>query len=128
MVYNHIREKDSFEIVSELIKLSSAGIVNYKNSVLAWLQSTSYIVDCPEKQNALSRLFENSKVALIYGAAGTGKSTMINHISTFFKDESKLFLANTNPAVDNLKRKVTAANCEFKTITKFLSPYNYSND
>lgn len=121
-------EKDSFKIIEELTKLSSTGFRNYKNSVLSWLQSTSYIIDCPEKLNALSRLFENSKVALIYGAAGTGKSTMINHISNFFKDKSKLFLANTNPAVDNLKRKVTAANCEFKTITKFLSPYNHSSD
>lgn len=121
-------EEDTFEIVNELIKLSSEGIKNYKNSVLSWIETTSYIVDCEEKSTALTKLFDNSKVALIYGAAGTGKSTMINHISNFFKDESKLFLANTNPAVDNLRRKVNAANCEFKTITKFLSKYNSSTD
>ena len=49
------------------------------------------------------------KVALIYGAAGTGKSTMVDHIANYFNDKSKLFLAHTNPAVDNLKRKVTRA-------------------
>jgi len=57
---------------------------------------------------------------LIYGAAGTGKSTLINHISNFFNDEDKIYLANTNPAIDNLKRKVTTNNGEFMTIAKFL--------
>ncbi|MGR0481251.1 MAG: AAA family ATPase [Candidatus Electronema sp. V4] len=65
-------------------------------------------------------MFEKSKVAVIYGSSGTGKSTLINHLSHFFSDKSKLFLANTNPAVDNMKRRVTASNCEFSTIAKFL--------
>ncbi|WP_242598318.1 AAA family ATPase [Heyndrickxia oleronia] len=37
-----------------------------------------------------------------------------------------MFLAQTNPAVDNLKRRVTASNCTFSTITKFLK--RQSND
>lgn len=69
-------------------------------------------------------MFEHSKVAMIYGAAGTGKSTIINHISHFFKDYKKIYLAQTNPAVDNLKRKVDTSNCEFMTIAKFLSKNN----
>ena len=64
-------------------------------------------------------MFESSKVAMIYGAAGTGKSTMINHIANFFKDYKKIFLAQTNPATDNLDRKVDAPHCEFMTIEKF---------
>ncbi|MBQ5318259.1 MAG: AAA family ATPase [Oscillospiraceae bacterium] len=69
-------------------------------------------------------MFDNSKVALIYGAAGTGKTTLINYISTFFKDYSRLYLAHTNPAVNNLKRKISASSkCDFMTITKFNNPY-----
>lgn len=117
-------EEDTFHITEQLIKLSSSGIKNYSNSVISWLQTSTYKIDCSEKTEALKQMFEKSKVALIYGAAGTGKSTMINHISNFFNDERKLFLTNTNPAIDNLKRKVKAANCTFKTITKFLSPRN----
>lgn len=71
-------------------------------------------------------MFGDSKVSLIYGPAGTGKSTMINHISNFFYTKKKLYLANTNPAVDNLKRRVSVANCTFKTIAKFLSEKNTS--
>jgi ATP-dependent exoDNAse (exonuclease V) alpha subunit len=67
-------------------------------------------------------MFTQSSVALIYGSAGTGKSTLINHISNLFKNQSKLYLANTNPAVDNMKRKVTiqTQDTDFMTIAKFL--------
>lgn len=113
-------EADTYNIIEKLKNISSVGIKNYKNSIESWLQSTSYGIDCEEKKSALKNLFEHSKVALIYGAAGTGKSTMINHISNFFDKESKLYLANTNPAVDNLQRNIKVANCNFKTITKFF--------
>lgn len=124
-IYIHGYEQDTHEIITRLMLLSSAGIGNFSNSVQSWLRTSSYQIDCDEKASALNQLFEQSKVALIYGSAGTGKSTMINHISNFFKDEKKLYLANTNPAVDNLKRKVIAPNCSYKTVAKFISPYNH---
>ncbi len=121
-------EEDTYQIIEKLKKISSEEIKNYSNSVRSWLLTSSYNIDCNEKKEALIQMFEKSRVALIYGAAGTGKSTMINHISNFFNDDNKLYLANTNPAVDNLKRKVKAANCTFKTITKFLSYWNHESD
>ncbi len=117
-------EEAALYIIKKLHDLSSAGIRNYSSSIDSWLQTPTHVVDCEEKKDALRRLFEKSKVALVYGAAGTGKSTMINHISNFFNDKTKLFLANTNPAVDNLRRKVQSANCTYKTISRFLSPKN----
>lgn len=113
-------EADTIQIIEKIKELSTSGIKGYTNSVDSWLQSVSHGMDCEDKKASLRLMFENSKVALIYGSAGTGKSTMINHISQRFNDHKKLYLANTNPATDNLKRKVTASNCEFKTITKFL--------
>lgn len=118
-VYINSYESETFNIIEKLKDIASGGIKNYKNSVNSWLESSAYSIDCEEKKSALKNLFENSKVALIYGAAGTGKSTMINHISNFFVKESKLYLANTNPAVDNLKRNIKVINSTFKTITKF---------
>jgi DNA replication protein DnaC len=123
-IYINGYEKDTLDIIKRLKELSSSGISNYSNSVDSWLKSSAYQIDCPDKEKILRQLFADSEVALIYGAAGTGKSTLINHISNFFNTNNKLYLANTNPAVDNLKRKVTAANCTFQTITKFLSDRN----
>lgn len=114
-------ENDCVKIINDIRALSEEGINGYKNSVNFWLQENPKIVDSPEKASALSELFENSTVALIYGAAGTGKTTMIDHISSFFNDEKKIYLANTNPAVDNLKQKVHASNCDYYTIAKFKS-------
>lgn len=112
-------ESTTVEIIEKLKEISTNGIKNYTNSINSWLKSSAYKIDCEEKETALKEMFEKSKIALIYGSAGTGKSTMINHISNFFDKEKKLYLANTNPAVDNLKRKINAANTTFQTITKF---------
>jgi ATP-dependent exoDNAse (exonuclease V) alpha subunit len=42
--------------------------------------------------------------------------------------KSKLYLANTNPAIDNLKRRIDASSCEFMTITKFLKKKGIKTD
>lgn len=42
---------------------------------------------------------------------------MVDHIANYFNDKSKLFLAHTNPAIDYLKRKVTAQDSTFRTIS-----------
>ncbi|MCY9508462.1 ATP-dependent RecD-like DNA helicase [Paenibacillus larvae] len=123
-IYINGYAEDCVEIIRKLKEISSSGIDNYLNSVEFWLQSSLYNIDCDEKKTALKKMFVKSRVAMIYGSAGTGKSTLINHISNFFSDKEKIYLANTNPAVDNLRRKVTAPNCSFKTITKFLKEYS----
>ena len=113
-------------IIDKLKNLSNQGIANYKNSVNAWLESN--IIDCVEKRKIIQNMFVNSTFTIIYGAAGTGKSTLLNHISRFFSNKNKLFLSETNAAIDNLKRKVNSSNCKFMTITKFISNSNTINE
>jgi len=127
-IYSKGYADDSAFIIEKLKDLSNTGIGQYTNSVDSWLQQTSYDIDCEEKKVALRQMFSTSKVALIYGSAGTGKSTLINHISNFFADKSKIYLANTNPAVDNMRRKVKAGNSTFKTIASFISNKNIDTD
>ena len=112
---------DCVDVIKKIEELSSNGVDNYRNYVANWLQNNESSIDCNEKKNLLENMFCDSRVSLIYGAAGTGKSTLINHISNLWGGKKKVYLANTNPAVNNLKRKVNSANCEFMTITKFLS-------
>ena len=113
-------EEDTIAIIRKLTELSNTGIQNYSSYVNAWLESNIYTVNCDQKRTALRAMFEESKVALIYGSAGTGKTTLTKHISHLFSKEDKLFLAHTNPAVENLRSKVDSSNCEFMTITKFI--------
>jgi len=125
-VYIKEYAEDSTEIIKNLQQLSSSGISQYTSSVDSWLSRESYSIDDKNKKEALRQMFENSHVALIYGSAGTGKSTLINHISNFWAEKDKIFLANTHPAVDNMRRKVTAGNSKYNTIAKFLSKKNHN--
>jgi energy-coupling factor transporter ATP-binding protein EcfA2 len=115
-VFTRGYEDDTVAIVEKLQQHASSGIAGYTQAVERWLDETPRGIDDPAKQDALKLLFSQSRVALIYGAAGTGKSTMVDHIAKYFNDRSKLFLAHTHPAIDNLRRKVTAQNSEFRTI------------
>ena len=119
----------SIEIIDGLDKLTQSGIQNYSNSVKEWIKKNSTLIDDKEKENIVINLFEKSKVALIYGAAGTGKTTLIDYVSQFFKENSKIFLANTNTAIDNLKRRIFAdSNSEFKTVAKLIASKNTKCD
>lgn len=129
---NHLYIKsyveDSTSIIKRLQELTSSGVSQYTSSVDSWISRDSYIIDDDGKKEALRQMFANSHVALIYGSAGTGKSTLIKHISNFWADKNKMFLANTHPAVDNMRRKVTAGNSEYSTIAKFLAKWNDNTD
>lgn len=49
---------------------------------------------------------------------------MLNCISRFFNDKNKLYIANTNPAVENLRQKINVDHSEFNTIASVLSNRN----
>ena len=114
-------EDDSVAIIEKLQEASGQGLDGHADDVQDWLDANPGAIDDPSKAEALKALFEQSNVALVMGAAGTGKSTMVNHIANYFVGKSKLFLAHTNPAVDNLKRRVDAPNTEFRTITSHVN-------
>lgn len=114
-------EDDTVAIIEKLQAIAGEGIEGHATGVQDWLDTNPGTVDDDLKANALKALFTHSKVALIYGPAGTGKSTMVDHIANYFSDERKLFLAHTNTAVDNLKRRVHAPNTDFSTITSHVN-------
>lgn len=118
-IYSYV--EDCNYILDRLVQLSTAGLQNYSLAVSAWLSNENTAFYCDEKKDVLKEIFAKSMVGVLYGAAGTGKSTFIKLLSQYFADKDKLFLAQTNPAVDNLKRKVNVANCEYSTIAKFIS-------
>lgn len=113
-------EDDTVAIIENLQEAAGEGIDGHAADVRQWLDVNPGVIDDPSKADALEAMFEQSNVALVMGAAGTGKSTMVNHIANYFAGKSKLFLAHTNPAVDNLKRRVDAPNTDFSTITRHV--------
>lgn len=106
-------------IIEKLQRLAESGIENYSNDIDLWLLFDGYEIDCNEKKSIIRQIFSDSKVGVIYGSAGVGKSTLINHVSHYLNDEDKLYLTQTNPAKENLIRKIDAENTTFSTIESF---------
>lgn len=111
---------DTCKVIKKLQELAESGIENYSDDVNSWLISDDYEIDCEEKKGIITRIFSESKVGVIYGSAGVGKSTLINHVSHYLNDADKLYLTQTNPAKENLMRKVDAENTFFSTIESFM--------
>lgn len=109
-------ENDILQIVEKIQEHTASGVGGWDDAIKHWLDERSNLIDDLAKADALRSLFGESRVALIYGAAGTGKSTMVNYIANYFNEQKMLFLANTHPAVDNLKRRVQTQNADFRTI------------
>lgn len=112
-------ELDTIKVISEIKKLTNMSVIGYTNSFKKFLEDNNYIIDDEEKKKILLEMYENSCVSLVYGAAGTGKTTLIKHLTNFFSKNSKICLANTNSAVENLKRNITVENTSHKTIYNF---------
>ncbi|WP_368488144.1 ATP-dependent RecD-like DNA helicase [Clostridium sp. BJN0013] len=112
---------DTCKIIEKLQKLAESGIENYSDDVDIWLLLDDYKIDCDEKKDIINSIFSESRVGVIYGSAGVGKSTLINHVSHYLNAKEKLYLTQTNPAKENLMRKIDADNTTFSTIASFLS-------
>ncbi|MEG0691774.1 MAG: AAA family ATPase, partial [Oscillospiraceae bacterium] len=77
--------------------------------------------DDPLKKQALQNIFTDSQIALIYGAAGTGKTNLINYISNLMNNKRKLFLTKTHTTLQNLKRRIEnpGVDADFVSIDRF---------
>ena len=78
---------------------------------------TDYKFSDHQKYKICKELFIDTKIALIYGSAGCGKTETIKIISSIFEHKKIVFLAKTNPAVENLKRRIGLDNQNFKFLT-----------
>ena len=82
------------------------------------------------KIRALKKVFVDSQVLMIYGAAGTGKTTLMNYITDLMEGRTKLYLTKTHTALENLQRRIDApgASSKFMGIDQFIntnSPSKY---
>lgn len=119
-IFYNQQVKDCSSIHTTIDNLLNQPLEGYESLWQSWKKSNNYNID-KEKEKLLSNLFKNSKVAFVFGAAGTGKTTLIGIVSEIFKDKSKCFLAYTNSAVQNLKFHLKNENV--LTVNKYLSSY-----
>ncbi|GAA3871149.1 ATP-dependent RecD-like DNA helicase [Leifsonia kafniensis] len=113
-------EDDSVTIIDKLQTIAAGGLANHETDAKSWTVANPLEIDDGLKADALIRLFSHSKVALIYGAAGTGKTKMVEHVADYFDGNRQLFLAKTNTAVDNLRSRIDSSDAHFSTIDLHL--------
>nr|MDE5553311.1 AAA family ATPase [Malacoplasma sp.] len=102
MVYIKEYEEITLQILKFLIAFSIVGNAGQTQLNNAFIREVKFSDEL--KKEAISNAFVNSRVLMIYGAAGTGKTTLINYLSELMKNSKKVFLAKTHAALENLKR------------------------
>lgn len=114
-------EKTTLNILNRLIKLSKKGNKGQKELNQSYLRNCGIEFSDNLKKVSLRDVFVNSRILLIYGAAGTGKTTLMNYISNLVGNQRKLFLTKTHSAKQNLKRRIDnpGLNSDFISIDSF---------
>lgn len=119
LYYLKYAEDTTVEILNKLMELSKTGVIGYSEFVQSKINDYKISIDSEEKKKIVTNLFSQSKVSCIYGPAGTGKSYLAYIISNIYRDSKKIYIANTNTAVNNLYRKIGGNINDFMTIKKY---------
>ncbi|UWD34646.1 AAA family ATPase [Mycoplasma cottewii] len=106
-------------IIKKLNDYAKTGYSDYSNFSKKWLNENN--LDSEEKKKILRKIFINTKVAFVYGSAGSGKTTLIEQMCRMFNDKNKILLSHTNSSVNNLKERIKSPNTKFMTVTKYIN-------
>lgn len=108
----------TINILKRLLQLTHNTELNRQIENERFIKNCGIKFDDINKKIALNYLFVNSNIMLIYGAAGTGKTTLIKYISDMFGDARKLYLTKTHTALQNVVRNLggKSDNCNFAII------------
>lgn len=99
-------ESTTLYILKKLLEFSQITDMEQQKNNEKYLRECGIEFEDVLKKTALKNVFVSSQVMLIYGAAGTGKTTLIKHISELMNQSRKLFLTKTHTALQNLQRRI----------------------
>ncbi len=121
-VYIRENEVNSIKIIKNLISRTNIiNFPNYSTYIDSFLKNGTIQFDDKEKEKAFKEMFKNSSLFCIYGAAGTGKSTLISKELKALGQISKLCLTNTHAALQNMVKKIDDTRVHYKTIKSFIA-------
>jgi hypothetical protein len=128
-VYVLGNENSTIDIISILQQSISIGYYPYPLLYSKFKDYDDYEFTDKAKESICSNLFLNSKIGLIYGSAGTGKTEMIMIVSKIFTGKKIAFLAKTHSAVNNIRTRIESYdnnnNYKFSTVDSFKDSTEY---
>lgn len=120
-VYIEEYEKQTISILKRLMDNTNNGVEGQKQLNAKFIkehndlfQDTPTNKIDPLKKYAIENIFVNNKIIMVYGAAGTGKTQLMDYISTLMDGRSKLFLTQTHTAKENLERRISIPGAQSK--------------
>lgn len=117
-------------IMDELLSLSkSKPALDFSSAFQGWKHSGAQLANTinEEKKEVLSHLFDNDCIEVVVGCAGSGKTTLLACLADILRSKKILFLAQTNSAVENIRRTVANSGCEYRTIDSLLNSGHANN-
>lgn len=131
---NGIVSIDSYEsttlyILQKLLKLSHSANRDQQKSNEKYIRECGMEFQDEAKRIAMKYIFVSSQVMLIYGAAGTGKTTLVKYISQMLCESKKLFLTKTHTALHNLQNRICddRGDVRFASIDSIVKSNEYIN-
>ena len=118
--FSEYNEKNTVEVIKKLKKFTNIGLYGYAGQATNWINNNRGEIKGEEKIVALEKMFDKSRVFLIHGPAGTGKSTLIKFVFKLLGNVKKLCLAPTYPALESMRRRVEDNTATYLTIKKFI--------
>ena len=116
-------EESTIKITNILINKSNEKYDDYKIMYDYFNVFSDYKFTDKLKEEICEKLYLDSKIGLIFGSAGTGKTEMIKIVSKIFSGKRIAFLAKTNAALNNIKIRVgtdSMNDYDFSTVDKFV--------
>lgn len=115
-------EKATLHILKTLMEFSEYGNKGQRELNQRFLRENASSFSDKLKEQAIRDAFVYSRLLLIYGAAGTGKTMLIDYLSNLMPDSSKLFLTKTHTAKQNLQRRISNPGkaAEFMSMDSFI--------
>lgn len=106
---NHLYVENYYKltksVIEKLQQYCSEGVDGYSDMLVDKAEFIDKIDD-DQKKNIAENIFQNSRLGMVYGAAGTGKTRVAEYIAEVFEGKRILLLANTNAAKNNLMRRI----------------------
>ena len=119
---NHLYVKGYYDVtksvMEKLQQYTSEGVEGYSDMLIDKNEFINKIDDVA-KQKIVKNIFMNSRLGMVYGAAGIGKTRVAEYIAKIFENKNILLLANTNAAKNNLERRINAS-CDCYTVYDYL--------
>ena len=121
-IYVNGNESRTFELLDKLTKMTNKiNFINYQSYISSKISEKQTNFDDDLKKISVMKMFSNSSLFCIYGAAGTGKSTLICIELSLLDGYAKLCLTNTHSALHNLTSKMGETDIYFDTIKSFIA-------